>query len=149
MLKIFTLLLIICSCTSLREKDLPEFDEKAVCSSKSLKYLATSTMTTHRKDRSSKQEIHEQMLKVRPEVQKCYQDEIKRTRNPHLKFNLCHISGYDQKGVQEYYQFSSRGTELTASMKYCLEDIRSKVKIINLKNVKILQPFALKSEKSP
>lgn len=135
-------LLFLLSCSTFKE-DLPPFEPEKVCSVTSLRYYNTQIKTTARK-RSSPAEIEKELQKMYPEIRKCYEEELSRTKNPKLRFHLCHVTGFDEKGKQEYYQFSSVGADLTASMKYCLEDIRHKVKL-GLRNVKILQPYSFQT----
>lgn len=136
--------MVLAGCSTLGEK-LEPFEPSRVCSTNSLKYYSVGKLTTDRKRKSSETQIQKEMLKLQPLVQQCYEEELLRTQRD-IEFHLCFIAGFDRRGRWDYYQFSSDEKDLTAAMKYCLEDLRKKVKI-RLRNVKILQPFTLQLKK--
>lgn len=144
MLRKICLSLLLLSCSSSRPSLAP-FDESRVCSANSLKYHGAKALTTARKKKSSDAQIASEMEKLKPFIQQCYEEELLRTQRD-IEFHLCLVAGFDRRGRWEYYQFSSDEKDLTAAMKYCLEDLRKKVKI-KLCNVKILQPFTLELKK--
>ena len=138
-------LFILMACSSDSRKELQPFDENRVCSANSLRYYRTKKLTTHRKKKSSEKDIQKEMLKLQPRIQKCYEEELLRTQRD-IEFHLCFVGGFDRRGRWDYYQFSSDESDLTAAMKYCLEDLRKEVRV-RLRNVKVLQPFTLTLKK--
>lgn len=140
-MKFFLFFLIIFSCSSLRKEELPPFDENVVCSVNSLKYYKSKRLTTDRRRKSTDSEVQREMAKLQPHIQQCYEEELLRTQRD-IEFHLCFVAGFDRRGRWDYYQFSSDEKDLTAAMKYCLEDLRKKVRV-RLRNRKILQPFTL------
>lgn len=125
----------------MQNADLAPFDQNRVCSANSLKYYTVGKLTTDRKKKSSEAEVQKEMAKLQPLIQQCYEEELLRTQRD-IEFHLCLVAGFDRRGRWDYYQFSSDNKDLTAAMKYCLEDLRKKVRV-KLKNVKVLQPFTL------
>lgn len=126
-------------------RQLEAFDEARVCSANSLKYYKVGKLTTDRRKKSTEAEVQKEMQKLQPLIQQCYEEELLRTQRD-IEFHLCFVAGFDRRGRWDYYQFSSDEKDLTAAMKYCLEDLRKKVRV-RLRNVKVLQPFTLKLKK--
>ena len=136
-----TLIILMASCSSSSRRELEAFEETRVCSGNSLRYYKSKKLTTDRKRKSGEAQIQQEMAKLQPLIQQCYEEELLRTQRD-IEFHLCFIAGFDRRGRWDYYQFSSDEKDLTAAMKYCLEDLRKKVRV-KLRNVKILQPFTL------
>lgn len=75
-------------------------------------------------------------------MQKCYEEEMVRTNKPH-SFNLCFVVGYNQKGVMEFFEFSTKEIELSTEFKSCLGGLRNKKEVQGPKDLTITQPFRL------
>ena len=82
------------------------------------------------------------MLSLQPLVQKCYEQEMLETKSQ-PSFNLCLVTGYDKKGQQEFFEFSTNEIKLSENYKSCLNKIKNRDELKGLKDVTIVQPFRL------
>lgn len=124
--------LITVGCSSNHKEKTKPFDLKEVCSDEALTYL---------QGQEPKTELA-RMMKVEPIVKQCYLEDVKKTGNV-KPYNLCFVAGYDAKGKEEFFEFSSKEAAPSDDMKKCLEKAKKSGGLKGLANAKILQPFLL------
>ncbi len=137
----FILLLAVISCASHHQVKIPNFMKEKVCSVTSINYLQKYPAKT--KNSSSKiEESTAKMLSLQPLVRKCYEQEMLETKSE-PSFNLCLVTGYDKKGKQEFFEFSTNEIKLSENLISCLNNLKNREELNGLKDVTVMQPFRL------
>ena len=131
---------ILFSCAhQMKTKPIPPFEAQKVCSPQSFAYLQKATdqpVTTKAK------EWEEQMLKLTPLIQKCYQADLERT--PNLQgFNVCLIADFDAKGNQKFFEFSSQEAKMSAELTSCLNNLKDNMLLKDTRDITVVQPVKL------
>lgn len=132
------LLSLVVGCGSWRK--VPEFKSKMVCSMESLSYVKDNK-STYVKNNDSR--VKEKMAMIEGQVKECYKDELKRDRYNKPMFNLCLVAGYDAKGKQKHFEFSSREHRMSDAMSNCLRVIKKNRGLKGLKGITFIQPYRL------
>lgn len=137
-------LLAASACSSNQVQDqIPPFQADKVCSAKSLAYVKIKTSQPAPKMSEAKiEDIHQRMLSLEPTIRRCYEEEMDRTNKPHT-FNLCFVTGYNKKGVMDFFEFSSKEVELSPEFFNCLAVLKKASELKGLKNVSITQPYRM------
>jgi hypothetical protein len=90
-----------------------------------------------------KEKVIAKMKKIDFDLGKCYQEEVERNKYP-PSFNLCLVTGFDNEGHQEYFEFSSKEHHISAEMMTCLNQLKThKALIKGPKGFGIVRPFRL------
>lgn len=143
MKKLILLSLLAVACAAHKPlPEVPQFDKVNVCSDASLAYFAKQRA---RKPMSpqfhTEAEIQNRMIGLEPHVRQCYEELLQ--INKEATFNLCFVVGYDLKGKQEYFEFSTKEFNMPEHFKACLNTLKMSKELEGLKNVSVLQPFRL------
>lgn len=147
MKKLIVLSLLAAACAAHKPlPQVPPFEKTKVCSDESLAYMVkpkpvkTGTPKFH-----TEAEIQNRMINLEPMVRKCYENLLQAPElsDAPVAFNLCLVFGYNVKGQQEFFQFSTREYNMPESMKACLDSIKQSKELEGLKSVSVLQPFRL------
>lgn len=146
MKKLILLMVLTTACASYKPNELPPFEKTKVCSDASLAYMSkpkpvkTGTPRLH-----TEAEIQNRMINLEPLVRKCYENLLQDTSSSGAPatFNLCLVFGYNIKGQQEFFEFSTREYNMPESLKSCLHSIKKSRELEGLKSISVLQPFKL------
>ncbi len=136
--------LFLLACSSNRVQELiPPYQKERVCSDESLSYLAKKHSTqVARKQKYSDAEIHSRMLSLEPAIRSCYESEMSRTNKTH-SLNLCFVIGYSPKGVQEFFEFSTKEITLSPNFIECLAALKVREELKGFKDLTVIQPYRL------
>lgn len=142
MKKLILLSLLAVACASHKAHELPQFEKTKVCSDESLAYMAKARANKPGTPQfHTEAEIQTRMINLEPLVRKCYENLLMIDTSAAL--NLCLVIGYNLKGKQEYFEFSSKEFSMPEHFKACLESLKSSRELEGLKNITVLQPFKL------
>lgn len=139
-LSLMTILLSACASHHRDPASVAEFKKENVCSDEAVAYAEKNAPL--KKGKSSDPDVQAKMASIEPAVRKCYDEEMKR-RNRDIAFNICLVAGYNDKGENEFFDFYSKEQEMTKMFKGCLNSIRKDKQLEGLKDVVIVQPFAV------
>lgn len=143
MKKLILLSLLAVACAAHKPlPEVPQFDKVKVCSDASLNFMEKVKITKPETTRfHTEAEIQTRMINLEPHVRKCYEELLQ--INKDAAFNLCFVVGYDVKGNQTYFEFSSKEYNMPEHFKACLNTLKTSKELEGLKNIAVLQPFKL------
>lgn len=143
---LMSLVFLITSCASQTDK-IENYEKDKYCSNESLEYLKSrkappaQTPVSPEYFNEEQQNSITRLDELEPKIRSCYADA--KIKKPEV-LNLCLVVGYDVKGDQEYFEFSTSQMKLPQSLKDCLNSLKDSKEFSDMRNISHSHTYKIK-----